>query len=291
MLKKNAILRKSLATLKQIPRKYRTILAKEEDYRKLPPVLCNSFPKSGTHLLLQIVSAFPDVVNFGTVAASLTSSFRFRLSSTEKMRKKLTQLAPGEVAIAHLFYEPSYHEALQLKNVAHYFIYRDPRDVAVSEAYYLTFMNRWHRLHKYFKSLESMEERILFAIRGATDANFPYYYPDINQRFQDYNNWLNNQNVFAVRFEDIVGPDKKMWIEKMVNFYLARTTQTFDKTKVVTQALAAIEPNKSHTFREGKIGGWRQNLSLQHKQVFLEIAGNLLIELGYESGKNWVEES
>ena len=42
---------------------------------------------------------------------------------------------------------------LAKKNVVHYFVYRDPRDVVISEAHYLREMNRWHRLAPYFRKL------------------------------------------------------------------------------------------------------------------------------------------
>jgi hypothetical protein len=48
-----------------------------------------------------------------------------------------------------------------------------------------------------------------------------------------------------------------------------------------------IEPRKSHTFRSGKRAGWREEFTAQHQRRFCEIAGDLLIRLGYERNHDW----
>lgn len=284
----NTVLVKSAAKLKQIPRQYHALRAKDEDYLKWPPVLCNSFPKSGTHLLLQILSAFPDMQHFGQFIASFGSPFTYRAVSVMKMQHKLAGMIPTEVAPAHLFYEPIYSDIIQEKNIVHYFIYRDPRDVAISEAYDITFRAKWHRLHKYFRALPNMEERISFSIHGAKNAEFPYYFPNIAKRFHVYNGWLKDKNTFAVRFEELVGSHKEKIIEEMVSFYQQRTGRKIDPALTVKMALASINPKHSHTFRKGKVAGWRK-LPLKQREELMEITAELLIELGYESGTDWAK--
>ena len=39
--------------------------------------------------------------------------------------------------------------------------------------------------------------------------------------------------------------------------------------------------------RKGVSGDWRNKFTPEHKARFKEIAGDLLIELGYEKDKNW----
>ncbi len=48
-----------------------------------------------------------------------------------------------------------------------------------------------------------------------------------------------------------------------------------------------IDPHRSPTFRKGKIGGWRESFTDEHKHLFKEIAGDLLIRLGYEADFDW----
>ena len=49
----------------------------------------------------------------------------------------------------------------------------------------------------------------------------------------------------------------------------------------------AINPKKSHTFRSGKTGGWCEHFSEKNKELFKEVSGDLLIQLGYEKNNNW----
>ncbi len=41
------------------------------------------------------------------------------------------------------------------------------------------------------------------------------------------------------------------------------------------------------TFRKGLIGGWRSEFSEEHTQAAREVAGPLLVELGYEANPDW----
>jgi hypothetical protein len=43
----------------------------------------------------------------------------------------------------------------------------------------------------------------------------------------------------------------------------------------------------SNTFRKGQIGGWREEFSEEHGRAAREIAGPLLVELGYEANPEW----
>jgi hypothetical protein len=51
--------------------------------------------------------------------------------------------------------------------------------------------------------------------------------------------------------------------------------------------MAAIQPRRSATFRSGKSGTWRQYFTEEHKRLFKEVAGDLLIRLGYETDNDW----
>ena len=60
-----------------------------------------------------------------------------------------------------------------------------------------------------------------------------------------------------------------------------------DRETAIQTILEAIQPEKSPTFRKGKTGGWRNHFSDEHKQIFKDITGDLLIELGYETDNDW----
>ena len=49
----------------------------------------------------------------------------------------------------------------------------------------------------------------------------------------------------------------------------------------------SIDPQRSPTFRSGKVGGWRAQFTPEHIQLFKEVAGDLLVRLGYEQDDDW----
>ncbi len=154
------LVRKAAISMLRVPRWLHGLRAADADYQFAPPVLADSFPKSGTHLVNQIVDGLPHCSNYGAFLASMTSSFQFRERSAASVHRYIRSIVPNEIVRAHLFYDPQYEAHLKRKNAVHYFVYRDPRDVVVSEAHYLREMNRWHRLHSHFAALASIEEAI-----------------------------------------------------------------------------------------------------------------------------------
>jgi hypothetical protein len=59
----------------------------------------------------------------------------------------------------------------------------------------------------------------------------------------------------------------------------------------IRQAVSRMDrghnPKDSHTFRRGTPGDWRSYFSKEHVMSFKELAGPLLIDLGYEKDLNW----
>lgn len=109
----------------------------------------------------------------------------------------------------------------------------------------------------------------------------------VKQRYEGVFQWLEQNNVLCLRFEDLIN-NRDATLSAMLD--------EVEKTgyKIPTpreQALAvlveAIQPKKSHTFRSGKTGGWREHFTEEHKRLFKEVAGDLLVRLGYEKGNDW----
>ena len=59
------------------------------------------------------------------------------------------------------------------------------------------------------------------------------------------------------------------------------------KDEVIRTAFDYLDPKKSHTFRKGETGTWKEKFTEIHKTQMKNIAGDLLIELNYEKNKNW----
>ena len=240
-----------------------------------PPVLANSFPKSGTHLVFQIVDALPNATNYGAFLASMTSSFRFRERSPENASRFIRGIVPGEIVRGHLFFHPQNAADLAEKNVVHYFAYRDPRDVVLSEAHYLREMNRWHRLAPYFRKLPSIDDAIMLSITGFDPPVPGLEYPNIAARFARYEDWLKRDDCLAIRFEDLASENRPAVIRRMAEFYAQHCHGPVDIDACAAAMAAGIAPHKSHTFRSGKKAGWRSEFNAQHREVFRQAGRRL----------------
>jgi hypothetical protein len=286
---RNPFVRKGAEGLLRVPRFFRSFGVQLQDFERRPPVLVNSIPKSGTHLLLQVVEGLPDRVNYGEWVASMTRSFRFRERSVESLRRSIRRMLPGEIVRGHLFFDTRYLDDLSARNVVNYFIYRDPRDVALSGAHYARSMNRWHRLHRYFRGASSLDEAITLAIQGLQPPVPGVDFPDISRRYARYRGWLDMADCFAIRYEDLQSEARPRIVRGMAEFYAARTRVPIDIDASVAAMLGCIAPARSHTFRRGEKAGWRSAFNSEHRRLFHEVAGDLLIQLGYERDDSWVD--
>lgn len=283
----NGFVRKGARALLAVPKWWQWRRATVNDLAARPPVLANSFPKSGTHLLVQILEGLPGGENFGAFLGSETSSFQLRERSSENTTNFIRHFVPGEIIRGHLYFEPLYADELNRRHTVHYFIYRDPRDVVVSEAHYLREMNRWHKLHPYFRDATSIEDAIMLSINGLEPPVPGVNYGNIGERFGRYEGWLSDVNCLCVRFEDLVSEQQPQLIRQIAEFYAARTKADFDLEPAVAHMSSLIAPKKSHTFRSGKKAGWQREFTPAHRARFAEVAGDLLVRLGYEPDHAW----
>lgn len=261
----------------------------DQDRMGTASILANSFPKSGTHLLTQILESFPGITNYSYFITNATS-VRFRERSEEEILNRIMRIVPGEMATGHVKYRSKVIELLEKQQCATYFIYRDPRDIVLSEVYYLTYMNSWHRLHAYFaRHLKNDEERIKTAILGIqdSDSSLSAMYPNIVERFKPFHGWILDKRVFAVKFEDLITQNRDKLVMQMMLFFAKQTGIQIDVEQSVLHSLDNINPLRSHTFREGRAGRWRDRFSREHVELFKETAGELLIQLGFEDDLNW----
>ena len=79
-------------------------------------------------------------------------------------------------------------------------------------------------------------------------------------------------------------------IRQLAEFYVRQSGVTLDLATCVAEMSGHIAPQKSHTFRSGKKAGWQREFTAAHRERFAEIAGDLLVELGYEPNLDWATE-
>lgn len=256
---------------------------------KSSPILFgNSFPKSGTHLLAQALSAFPKIGlavdrGMGPILTFVRTDGRQRTS--REILADLNRLRPGDLGFGHVIADTDILEQWRRSGLAHFFMIRDPRDVVVSHAFYLADKAVQNVHHAYFKSLPGLEERLTVSILGRPDWEGDF--PNIYQRYEAYLGWLDCPDLCRLRFEDfITGRDASL--EKMLDYAVERGFHISAPRSQALEILAgAIDPSRSFTFRAGRVGDWQKHFTAEHKRIFKEVAGDLLIRLGYEQDLEW----
>lgn len=245
------------------------------------PVLANSVPKAGSHLLARCLELMGLVYNRTHV---------HYLHPDERIEQAIRGTWLGEFLTAHIPYSTRWHNLLAERRGRVLLIIRDPRDVVVSHFYYVTYKDRKHRLRPYYLQLADDHARLMASIQGLTpsDGN-PYGRLDnIARRFRSFLEW-EHHDALVVRFEHLVGPEGGGSAERQeatirnIAHHLGLPLSP-EKVRFVAHNLFY---RKSATFRKGSIGDWRNHFTEEHKRVFKELAGDLLIDLGYERDNDW----
>jgi hypothetical protein len=258
-----------------------------------PVLLGISFPKSGTHLLDQILLGFNRVAPFSLRLHSFYAEYEGksgRKRAPGQALRWLDSLKPADIASAHLFARTEAVAHVITPFFVPYFIFRDPRDVVVSHVYYVTEMEQKHVHHTYYQSLPDFEARLKISILGIPDSNVDF--PDIAGRFAPYMDWLDQPSVMKIHFEDLIH-DRTGTLNRIVDRFLERVPLKTEQNPGTQKGMLleslenSIQPAKSPTFRSGKTGSWKKQFTNEHKKIFKDTAGDLLIKLGYEKNNDW----
>jgi hypothetical protein len=270
--------------------------------RALSPCLINSLPKSGTHLVRKIVGMLPGMVHAGigfarpagvqgsgiptsgtSVPLGVNSPFWIGLN---EFRERLQQLGPGTYATGHLPFAPETVRLLDQNGIKMVLILRDPRDVAVSLTHHILTVGE-PTLRSHYLSL-SPAERLMTSLTGWRDDSAAVGFLGIRERLESVLPWAHLATTYSTTFERLVGPEGGG----------TRESQTYE-IRAIGEHLGFLWTNGNldqiaersfggtGTFRSGRIGSWKQDYGLEHKEYCKEMIGDHLIALGYERDLSW----
>jgi hypothetical protein len=200
----------------------------------------------------------------------------------------------GQYIKGHLAYVQAVESVFQILGFGLMFVYRDLRDVIVSQAYH--FMSedevRFIFKHRDYYQGMSKEEIMLRAING--DENID----GIIERWEKFAGWLDCDWILPMRYEEMVLKREraaKRFFEYVYNKALEDSGVEVQKLddrirKAALHCILAESEQKemSVTFRKGKVGQWKHEFTPAVKAAFKERdVNNWLIELGYAKDKDW----
>lgn len=250
---------------------------------KGPTIVANSIPKGGTHLLTRCLMLFPTLSYAGL-------HYTRGISDVHTIDSYLRKTGKGRFMAAHLWWSEDCARLFRERSIISILMIRDPRDVTISGVLYI--LNRKeHHLHEYFESLPDMNARINAYICGVDSAHSRegIGLANIRKSFDHYIPWVYEKSSLLTRFEDLIGPkgggnsdNQRKEIKKMAA-HLGES-MTDDIIASIAESIFSV---RSVTFRKGAMGGWREYYIPQQKKLFKEVAGDLLLKLGYEKSSDW----
>jgi len=260
---------------------------KRLSFNDAPPIFGNSKPKSGSHLLLQVLAGICLVAPYKYVSADPVRTITKLGGRKEKehILQELQKIPRGVIGWGYVEATPENVEFLCQPGRVNYFIYRDPRDLLVSQVFFATDMYEDHGMHEFYKSLPDLGARLKVAITGI-DRN-GLHMVSVKQRYESVFQWLEQKNVMCIRFEDLI-ENRDATLTAMLD-EVEKTGYRIPtaREKALSILVDAIQPSKSHTFRSGKTSGWKAHFNDEHKKLFKDVAGDLLVRLGYEKSNDW----
>ena len=225
------------------------------------------------------------------------SSFVLSLQRPNQITLKLSRVQPGHFLKGHMGYKDFVVDYMFWGGITHYFMYRDLRDVAVSQTYHIMADEQMVFVHPgrdQFMELGGFDEILEAVIVGLDE------YVGIWRRWEEFDPWLYEAWIHPIRFEDAINKPLEVSI-KMLNHFFSRMEELLgipDRTRQVTDeqveeiamemVATGLRKKISPTFRKGLIGEWRTHFKDYHKDLFKQHdEEGRLIELGYEKDKDW----
>lgn len=252
-----------------------------------PVVFGNAMPKSGSHLIIQILLGLTRLGPFVDPGLPPVNRSEENLNlPEEEVLANIRCMRPGDIRYGYIHAREPYIEALTGSERATLFVYRDPRDMIVSHVFYATEIHKGHGMHAYYtQELNSVEERINAQISGVDKPGLEL--SPIRKKYEAYLGWLEQPGILCLRFEDLIL--KRDQILESILIYLESRGYTAEvgRQEAVDILKESIAPHKSGTFRKGRPGNWREHFTASNKSVFKQATGDLLVRLGYEEDNAW----
>jgi len=263
-----------------------------------PRVLATSVPKAGTHLVASLLKNFPQMMFSGrhsSLADWALPGTRSDVAGNvpeldwDRLEHALTTVNRGHFMTAHFPAVPELRDLLRRLEYKTVFMIRDPRDVVISNAFYITRLKRHFLNERFNKDMSSLDERIMACITGLPATETSPGLISIGQRVTNYVGWKDDPDTHLCRFEDLVGANgggsdetQRREIEAIAA-HINRGLSPDDVRRIAMKTWS----QESSTFRKGVIGDWRNHFNDAHRDAFKRTAGQEIIDLGFEKDLDW----
>jgi len=245
-------------------------------------VFLTAIPKCGTHLVARLITV---------ITGKLWLVSRDNMLHLSDKTINEFNATPHYFLGTHAVASLANIEKVKKGNYKGIFVYRDPRDSVVSFAYYIAKLRQnWPEL-----SQRPLDDIIMEVITNVASVrsyneesiwNMPdlQSFTDIYSLFDAYSGWMEQPFMYMTKFEKFVGPRDEL-LGEIIN--IARHLGIEMDLNKAEEVAVELFSESTQTFRKGITGEWKTHFNEEHKRVFKNVAGQLLIDLGYEKDFNW----
>lgn len=267
--------------------------------REINKILISTMPRSGTVFFFDLIS---DLFKFSKIEPQFTGGFSPSPPEWDpyKFDKTYLSLNGEQVICAHYHLSEDIEMLAEQPDVLVIYLYRDPRDVAVSAALYIKNVLTHHVLHDFFTELTD-SDAIAFMLSGGVvlvngedkDCQAYIEYEGMKYFCDMALQWVSDQRVAKVRYEDLM-KDPVLSLKgalQAVGVEIGEATIEEASSRHRFSTLSGgrkrgEEDLKSH-FRKGISGDYVNHFTGLHKAICKQRIGSQLIKLGYEKDILW----
>lgn len=189
------------------------------------------------------------------------------------------------------------HSRFDLENAEGYrgfHVVRDPRDVIVSGCFYhLKSTENWLHVKRdsfggltyqeKISSFSNLNDQILFEMENAAYRGI-----------RDISSWdYQNSNFIEIKYEDLVEDVELRVFRGVFEFLGFRNAEMKSLLEIAyDNSLFSNKLQKTKHIRSGKAQQWKTLFTEQHRTRFVEIFGDVLVQLGYEEdNEQWLQKN
>ncbi len=242
-------------------------------------------PKSGTTWLERMIASYPGFEIQARVPEAEFHELRTGGSHDFELPEGVFDRFDRRLAVMKLHSHGSEHNnrVLAASGVRCVYLYRDLRDIAVSNYFYVR-RARWHPEYRLYKNADLNEGLRIFADR----------------RLGEYVDWIRSwksnadpETTLEVRYEQILEEPIEIMTKVAALFGLDtdadRIAEIVERNsfKRMTGGRTPGQENSKSFVRKGKAGDWKNQFDDETKAIFKASIGDFLIETGYENDDTW----
>jgi hypothetical protein len=241
-------------------------------------------PKSGTTWLEQMLSSFPGIYE-ALIPEVAAYELKTGGSHDYELPDDIFQRLTGMLVLTKMHVHGSKHnvEVLKQSSIRHVVLYRDLRDVAVSEYFYVR-QTPWHPMHPHYRTIGVKDGLMLFAER-----TLPGYISWVRSWHANHDKELS----LEVRYESLVA-DPAGQLTRIASHLLMQHTPKLIASIVDAHSFTRLsggrergQTSEQSFFRSGTTGDWRNHFDETVTAAYKSALGEFLIEFGYEQNTNW----